>query len=41
MEAASWWTQQTFDEDGFGNDDSEKVILLDKATEIVRKGGVE
>lgn len=41
LEAESQWTQQTFDEDGFGNDDSEKVILLDKAIEIVRKGGVE
>ncbi|MDU3181746.1 MAG: hypothetical protein E6686_10245 [Lachnospiraceae bacterium] len=37
LELASYRTVQTFDEDGFGNDDSEEVIELDRAIEIIRK----
>lgn len=32
-----YWTQATFDEDGFCNDDSEQVIDIDKAIEIVEE----
>ena len=37
LEDVSYWTQQTFDDDGFGNDDSERVIDLYKAIEIVKE----
>lgn len=37
LENAAFGTPQTYDEDGFGNDDSEKVILLDRALEIVKE----
>ena len=32
-----YWTQATFDEDGFCNDDSEQVIDIDRAIEIVKE----
>ena len=35
LEEKSWWTSQTYDEDGYGNDDSDEVITLDEAIEIV------
>lgn len=38
LEIASYQTQQTFDEDGFGNDDSEEVVDLYTAIEIVKEG---
>ena len=41
LENASHWEEPTFDEDGYCNDDSWEVVYLDKATEIVRKGGIE
>ena len=41
LEEASHCEEPTFDEDGYCNDDSWEVVYLDKATEIVRKGGVE
>lgn len=41
LENASHWEEPTFDEDGYRNDDSWEVVYLDKATEIVRKGGIE
>lgn len=41
LEEASHWEEPTFDEDGYCNDDSWEVVYLDKATEIVRKGGAE
>lgn len=37
LENASWWTEQTYDMDGFGNDDSEEVVHVDKAIEIVNQ----
>ena len=37
LENASYWTQSTFDEDGYCNDDSEEVIDLYKAIEIVKE----
>ena len=41
LEESSYWTQPHFDEDGFKDDDTEEVINLTKATEIVKAGGVE
>ena len=37
LEEASWNTMSTFDEDGFSNDDSEEVVLTDRAIEIVNQ----
>lgn len=37
LENASYWTQSTFDEDGYCNDDSEEVIDLYKAIEILKE----
>lgn len=39
LEEASFWTEQTFDEDGYGNDDSWEAVWLDKAIEIVKEEG--
>ncbi len=41
LENASYRTESTFDEDGYCNDDSEEVVALDRANEIVRDGGKE
>lgn len=41
LEANCFWTASTYDEDGYCNDDSEEAVYLDKAIEIVRKGGVK
>lgn len=38
LEDSAYWTQCTFDEDGYSNDDSEEVIELQKAIEIVKSG---
>lgn len=35
LENASYWTMQTFDDDGFSNDDSEEVVDLQRANEII------
>ena len=40
LENSAYWTESTFDEDGYSNDDSEEVIELQKAIEIVKAGGV-
>lgn len=37
LENASHFTEGTYDEDGYSNDDSEEVINLYRATEIVKK----
>ena len=37
LEEESYWTQSTFDEDGYSNDDSEEVIDLHKAIEIINE----
>ena len=37
LEDNSFWTEATFDEDGYCNDDSEKVIGLDVAIEIIEQ----
>lgn len=37
LENESHWTESTFDEDGYCNDDSEEVVYLDRAIEIVKQ----
>ena len=37
LENASFWTDSSFDEDGYSNDDSEEVVNLHEAIEIVKK----
>lgn len=37
LENVSYFTESTYDEDGYSNDDSEEVINLYRATEIVKK----
>lgn len=39
LENASYRTESSFDEDGYSNDDAEEVVLLEKAIEIVERGG--
>lgn len=41
LENSSWWTEPTFDEDGWCNDDREDVIGLYEAIEIVERGGID
>lgn len=41
LENWAYWTGSTFGEDGYSNDDSEEVIELQKAIEIIRAGGVD
>lgn len=31
----SWWTEGTYDEDGYSNDDEEEVIYADRAINII------
>lgn len=35
MDACSWWTEGTYDEDGYSNDDEEEVIYADRAVNII------
>ena len=37
LENASFWTDSSFDEDGYSNDDSEEVVDLHEAIEIVKR----
>ena len=37
LENASFWTDSSFDEDGYCNDDSEEVVDLHEAIEIVKQ----
>ena len=39
LEENCFWTSSTFDEDGYCNDDSEEVVGLYKAIEIVKEEG--
>ena len=41
LEKSHFHTDATFDDDGYCNDDSEEVINLNEAIEIVRKGGID
>lgn len=31
----SWWTEGTYDDDGYSNDDEEEVIYADRAVNII------
>ena len=35
MDACSWWTGATYDDDGYSNGDNEEVVSLDRAVDIV------
>ena len=40
LEKSHFHTDATFDDDGYCNDDSEEVVNLNEAIEIIRGGGV-
>lgn len=35
IDACSWWTGATYDDDGYSNGDNEEVVSLDRAVNIV------
>lgn len=39
LEEASYWTDPIYDEDGYVDDDSDEVVFLETAIEIVKSGG--
>lgn len=39
LEKSHFHTDATFDDDGYCNDDSEEVVNLDEAIEIIKAGG--
>ena len=41
LEENYFLTESTFDDDGYCNDDSEEVVNLNEAIEIVRNGGID
>ena len=41
LEKSHFHTDATFDNDGCCNDDSEEVVNLNEAIEIVRRGGID
>ena len=41
LEKIHFHTESTFDDDGYCNDDSEEVVNLNEAIEIVKAGGVD
>ena len=41
LEKSHFHTDATFDDDGYCNDDSEEVVNLNEAIEIVRSGGLD
>ena len=41
LEKSHFHTDATFDYDGYCNDDSEEVVNLNEAIEIVRSGGLD
>ena len=41
LEENYFLTESTFDDDGYCNDDSEEVVNLNEAIEIVRGGGID
>ena len=40
LEESHFHTESTFDDNGYCNDDSEEVVNLNEAIEIIRGGGV-
>ena len=41
LEKSHFHTDATFDDDGYCNDDSEEVVNLNEAIEIVKRGGLD
>ena len=41
LEESYFITESTFDDDGWCNDDSEEVLNLNEAIEIVKRGGID
>ena len=41
LEKSHFHTDATFDDDGYCNDDSEEVVNLNEAIEIVKAGGID
>lgn len=41
LEKSHFHTESTFDDDGYCNDDSEEVVNLNEAIEIVKRGGID
>lgn len=41
LEKSHFHTDATFDDDGYCNDDSEEVVNLNEAIEIVKQGGID
>ena len=41
LEKSHFHTDATFDDDGYCNDDSEEVVNLDEAIEIIKRGGID
>ena len=41
LEKSHFHTDATFDDDGYCNDDSEEVVNLNEAIEIVKRGGID
>lgn len=41
LEKSHFHTDATFDDGGYCNDDSEEVVNLNEAIEIIRKGGID
>lgn len=35
MDACSWWTEGTYDDDGYSNDDNEEVVDAYRAVNII------
>lgn len=41
LEKSHFHTDATFDGDGYCNDDSEEVVNLNEAIEIIKRGGID
>ena len=41
LEKSHFHTDATFDDDGYCNDDSEEVVNLNEAIEIIKAGGID
>ena len=41
LEESYFLTESTFDDDGWCNDDSEEVVNLNEAIEIIKRGGID
>ena len=41
LEKSHFHTDATFDDDGYCNDDSEEVVNMNEAIEIVKAGGID